>query len=177
MIIWSFAMKKLLLIFCGVTLIGASASANEIRNVITDSVQLTVNGSASQTTRQASTYSVSGSNIKISSGGALGGLAAGTAGTGMAIGDGSYELNTVGQAFSFSESGLVGEDTLDSMAIDATDGTLDTHNTYGILTTTTGGTKGSLAGTLSPTGIPTITAGGQGTTAIGQRTVTLSVFD
>ena len=170
-----FAMKKLLLIFCGVALIGASASANEIRNVITDSVQLTVNGSASQTTRQASTYSVSGSNISAT---AMGGLGAGTAGTGMAISDGTYTMTTAGQAFSFSESGLVGEDTIDSMAIDADgDGTLDIHNTYGSLTTTTGGTKGSLAGTLSPTGIPTITAGGQGTTAIGQRTVTLSVFD
>ena len=170
-------MKKILF-FCGVFLLGAgSVSANEIRNVITDSVQLTVNGSSSMTTRQASTYSVSGSNIQVASGGAFGGLAAGTAGSGVVVGDGSYEVKVAGQAFSFSESALVGEDTLDSMAIDATEGTLDTHNTYGILTTISGGTKGSLAGTLSPTGIPTITAGGQGTTAIGQRTVTLSVFD
>ncbi len=170
-------MKKILF-FCGVFLIGAgSASANEIRNVITDSVQLTVNGSASQTTRQASQYSVSGNNIQVSSSGAFGGLAAGTAGNGVAINDGSYEIKVAGQSFTFSESALVGEDTLDSMAIDATDGTLDTHNTYGILTTTSGGTKGSLAGTLSPTGIATVTAGGQGTTALGQRTVQLSVFD
>ena len=95
----------------------------------------------------------------------------------MAISDGSYAVTTAGQAFSFTESGLVGEDTLDSMAIDASDGTLDTHNTYGILTTTSGGTRGTLAGTLSPTGISTVTAGGQGTTALGQRTVTLTVFD
>ena len=167
-------MKKLLVLFCGVFFIGSATSAAEIQNVITDSVQLTVNGSASQTTRQASQYSVSGSNISVTT---LGGLGAGTAGTGMAISDGSYAITTAGQAFSFTESGLVGEDTLDSMAIDASDGTLDTHNTYGILTTTSGGTRGTLAGTLSPTGISTVTAGGQGTTAIGQRTVTLSVFD
>ena len=167
-------MKKLLVLFCGVFFIGSATSAAEIQNVITDSVQLTVNGSASQTTRQASQYSVSGSNISVTT---LGGLGAGTAGSGMAISDGSYAITTAGQAFSFTESGLVGEDTLDSMAIDASDGTLDTHNTYGILTTISGGTKGSLAGTLSPTGIPTITAGGQGTTALGQRTVTLTVFD
>jgi len=170
-------MKKLLVLFCGVFFIGSATSAAEIQNVITDSVQLTVNGSASQTTRQASQYSVSGTNIQVSSGGAFGGLAAGTAGTGVTINDGTYEVKTAGSAFSFSESALVGEDTLDSMAIDATDGTLDTHNTYGILTTTTGGTKGSLAGTLSATGISTVTAGGQGTTALGQRTVTLTVFD
>ena len=171
-------MKKLLVLFCGVFFIGAGASASEIQNVITDSVQLTVNGSASQTTRQASSYSVSGTNIQVASGGAFGGLAAGsTAGAGVAINDGTYEVKVAGQAFTFTESALVGEDTLDSMAIDATDGTLDTHNTYGILTTTTGGTKGSLAGSLSSTGVASVTAGGQGTTALGQRTITLSVFD
>ena len=152
-------MKKLLVLFCGVFFIGSATSAAEIQNVITDSVQLTVNGSASQTTRQASQYTGS------------------TAGAGVAITDGTYEVKTAGSAFTFSESALVGEDTLDSMAIDATDGTLDTHNTYGILTTTTGGTKGSLAGTLSATGVASVTAGGQGTTALGQRTVTLTVFD
>ena len=166
-------MKKILFL-CGMFLLGSAASAGEIRNVITDSVQLTVNGSSSTTTRQASQYSVSGSNVSATS---LGGLGAGTAGSGMAISDGSYAITTAGQAFSFTESGLVGEDTLDSMAIDASDGTLDTHNTYGILTTTSGGTRGTLAGTLSPTGISTVTAGGQGTTALGQRTVTLTVFD
>ena len=170
-------MKKLLVLFCGVFFIGSASTAAEIQNVITDSVQLTVNGSASQTTRQASQYSVSGTNIEVSSGGAFGGLAAGTAGNGVAINDGTYELTTNGAAFTFSESALVGEDTIDSMAIDATDGTLDTHNTYGILVTTSGGVKGSLAGTLSTTGIATVTAGGQGTTALGQRTVTLTVFD
>jgi len=122
-------------------------------------------------------YAASWAHIKVSSNGAFGGLAAGTAGNGVAINDGTYEVNTAGSAFSFSETALVGEDTLDSMAIDATDGTLDTHNTYGILTTTTGGTKGSLAGTLSATGVASVTAGGQGTTALGQRTVTLTVFD
>ncbi len=171
-------MKKLLVLFCGVFFVGSASSAGEIQNVITDSVQLTVNGSSSITTRQASSYSVSGTNIEVASGGSFGGLAAGsTAGAGVVVNDGTYGLTTDGQAFTFSESALVGEDTLDSMAIDATDGTLDTHNTYGQLTTLSGGTKGSLAGTLSPTGIATVTAGGQGTTALGQRTVTLSVFD
>ena len=166
-------MKKVFLIFCGVLFVSPAAMAGEIRNVITDSVQLTVNGSASQTTRQASSYSVSGSNVTATT---LGGLGAGTAGSGMAISDGSYAVSTAGQAFTFSESGIVGEDTLDSMEIDATTNLLDTHNTYGELTTTTGGTKGTLAGSLNNTAVPTITAGGQGTTAIGQRTVTLSVF-
>ncbi len=167
-------MKKFLLIFCGLTLVGASASANEIRNVITDSVQLTVNGSSTQTQRLASQYSVSGSNITA---GSLGGLGAGTAGAAPTISDGTYTVTNSGQAFSFSESARMGTNNVATSAMDSTTGLADTHNTYGQLTTITGGTAGSLAGTLSPTGVATVTAGGQGTTALGQRTVTLSVFD
>jgi len=33
-----------------------------------------------------------------------------------------------------------------------------------------------LAGTLSGTGVPTVTAGGAGTQAVGQRSIELSVF-
>ena len=51
-----------------------------------------------------------------------------------------------------------------------------TPNLYGDTVQSQGGTAGSLAGTLSGTSIPTVTAGGAGTTAIGQRTVELSVF-
>ena len=169
-----FAMKKFLLIFCGLTLAGVSASANEIRNVITDSVQLTVNGSSTMTQRLASEYSVSGTNMTATT---MGGLGAGTASSAPTITDGTYTVTTAGQAFSFSETGRVGANNVATSAMDSTSGLADTHTTYGNLTTITGGTAGSLAGTLSPTGIATVTAGGQGTTALGQRTVTLSVFD
>ena len=183
-------MKKLLLVLCGVTFLGSAASAAEVRNVITDSVQLTVNGSATSTSRLASEYAVSGSNITATT---LGGVSAGTAGTAMTITDGDYEVTTGGQAFTFSESGITGDSLVTTQAVDSTTGNILTHNTYGELvtttgnilthntygdlTTTTGGTKGTLAGTLSATTIPSVTAGGQGTTAIGQRTVTLSVFE
>ena len=167
-------MKKLLLVLCGLTLFSGAASAAEVRNVITDSVQLTVNGSGTSTTRLGSSYAVSGSNISVET---LGGVGAGTAGTAMTITDGSYDINTDGAAFSFSESGITGDSLVTTQAVDSTTGNVLTHNTYGDLTTTTGGTKGSLAGSLNNTAVPTVTAGGQGTTAIGQRTVTLSVFD
>ena len=55
-------------------------------------------------------------------------------------------------------------------------GTISSPNLYGDSVTQLGGDKGSLAGTLSPTGVPTVTAGGPGTTATGQRTIELSVF-
>jgi len=45
-----------------------------------------------------------------------------------------------------------------------------------ILPTQLAGDAGTLAGTLSGTSVPTVTAGGAGTTAIGQRTIELSVF-
>ena len=167
-------MKKLLLVFCGVFFVGAGASANEIRNVITDSVQLVVNGSSTTTQRLATEYSVSGTNI---SAGTMGGLSAGTVGAAPTIDDGTYTVTTAGQAFSFSESGRVGANNVATTAVDSTSGLVDTQTTYGQLTSITGGVAGSLAGTLSPTGIATVTAGGQGTTALGQRTVTLSVFD
>ena len=167
-------MKKLLLVFCGVFFVGASASANEIRNVITDSVQLVVNGSSTTTQRLASEYSVSGTNISATT---VGGLGAGTAGAAPTISDGTYTITTAGQAFSFSESGRMGANNVATQEIDGTSGLMDTQTTYGQLTSITGGVAGSLAGTLSPTGIATVTAGGQGTSALGQRTVTLSVFD
>ena len=50
-------------------------------------------------------------------------------------------------------------------------------NLYGQAIQTQGGTAGTLAGTISGTSIATVTAGGPGTTAIGQRTVELSVFN
>ena len=56
-------------------------------------------------------------------------------------------------------------------------GRVDTPNIYGSSMQYQGGTPGSLAGTLSATGIPTVTAGGAGTSAIGQRTVELTVFN
>jgi hypothetical protein len=151
-----------------------AAMANEIRNVITDSVQLTVNGSSTNTQRLASEYSVSGTNMTATT---MGGLGAGTAGAAPVIADGTYTMTTAGQAFTFSETGRMGANNVATLEIDSTTGQADTHTTYGYLSTISGGTKGSLAGTLSPTGISTVTAGGQGTTALGQRTITLSVFD
>ena len=167
-------MKKLLLAVGAGVMFVSSASAAEVKNVITDSVQLTVNGSGITNQRIGSTYSVSGSNIAVET---LGDLTGGTATAAATMSAGSYDINTDGQAFTFSESGITGDSLVTTQAVDSTTGNVLTHNTYGDLTTTTGGTKGSLAGSLNNTAVPTVTAGGQGTTAIGQRTVTLSVFD
>ena len=148
-------------------------SAAEITSRITDSVQLTVDGPMVQSTRIGSSYSVSGSNINVTT---LGGMTVGSATAPPTLTDGTYAINTNGQAFTFSESSNVGDVAVTTQSSLSSGGRIDTPNIYGETSQYQGGTAGTLAGTLSPTGISTVTAGGAGTTAIGQRTVELSVF-
>jgi len=148
-------------------------NAAEITSRITDSVQLTVEGPALQSTRVGSAYSVSGSNISVTT---LGGLSGGSATAAASVNAGTYDVSTDGSAFSFSESITVGDTAVTSQSTIGTGGTVATPNLYGNATQNQGGTAGNLAGTLSATGVPTVTAGGSGTTAIGQRTIELSVF-
>lgn len=140
-----------------------AVQAGEITSKITDSVQLTVEGPAVQSTRIGASYSVSGSNISSSSFGGVGGA-------------GTYTINTSGQSFTFSESLNAADTSVTSQSSLSTNGRFDSPNLYGQSTTQAGGSAGTLAGTLSATSVPTITAGGPGTTAIGQRTIELSVF-
>jgi hypothetical protein len=165
-------MKKLLLLILLAS--PTAATAGEIRSTIVDSVQLTVDGPMVQSRRIGSSYSVSGSNISVTT---LGGLTGGSATAPATVGTTSYDINTDGQAFTFSESSTVGDVAVTTQSSLSSDGRIDTPNIYGDTTQYQGGTSGSLAGTLTPTGIPTVTAGGAGTTAIGQRSVELSVFN
>ena len=165
-------MKKLILL---ALLAAAPASAAEIRSTIVDSVQLTVDAPAVTSTRIGSEYTVSGTNISVTT---LGGLAVDDSSTTSPapMNAGSYSINTDGQAFSFSETANVGDVAVTSQSSLSSGGRVDTPNIYGSSTQYQGGTAGSLAGTISGTGIPTVTAGGAGTSAIGQRTTELSVF-
>lgn len=154
----------------------SSASAGEIRNTIIDSVQLTVDGPALHTTRQGGTYSVSGNNVAVGNNG-LGGWNGDLTNNGAPDFDaGTYTVNTAGQSFTFSESITLPDDPVTDQVAVTSGGRVDEPVLFGDSTQYQGGTAGSLAGTLSPTGISTVTAGGAGTTAIGQRSVELSVF-
>ena len=167
-------MKKLLLaVSAGVIFVTLPAQAAEINNVITDSVQLTVNGSSTSSTRIGSTYTSSGTNITVS---ALAGLTGASATAPATAGTNTYAQTNQGQAFSFSESVTVGDTVVTSVTPDATDGLINPP-LYSDNTIYHGGTKGSLAGVLNNTAVPTATAGGQGTTVLAQRTVSLTVFD
>ena len=165
-------MKKLALILAPFFIM-SPVSAAEITSRITDSVQLTVDGPTVQSTRIGSSYSVSGSNISVST---LGGLTGASVTAPATVSAGSYSIGTDEQAFTFSETTNVGDVAVTSQSALATSGHVTTPNIYGDSIQTQGGTAGTLAGTLSPIGISTVTAGGPGTTAIGQRTVELSVF-
>ena len=152
-------MKRLALVFS--LFFTTPVFAGEITHKIVDSVQLNVQGAAVQSNRVGGQYSVSGSNINVTT---LGGV--GTAG--------SYGINTNGAAFSFTEASITADTIVTTQS--ATSGTVASPNLYSNSTTQLGGDKGTLAGTLSGTGVPTVTAGGSGTTATAQRTVELSVF-
>ena len=147
-------MKRLLLVFSLFFITPVSAA--EITSKITDSIQLKVDAAASQAIRVGGQYSVSGTNISSST---FGGVA----------GAGTYSINTAGQAFTFSESLITGDSVPGSVSTGAI-------APYGNITSTAAGAAGSLAGTLSGTGVPTITAGGPGSTGTAQRTIELSVF-
>ena len=152
-------MKRLLLAFS--LFFALPSNAAEITSRIIDSVQLKVDGAVVQSTRLGASYSVSGTNIQSSAFGGVGGA-------------GTYDINTPGQAFTFSESFNAADTPVTSQSV--TSGIFASPNLYGDSVTQVGGDAGSLAGTLSTTGIPTVTAGGAGTSAIGQRTIELSVF-
>ena len=166
-------MKRVAIIALGLMSLAPASSAFEIRSSIVDSVQLTVDGPMIQSRRIGSQYSVSGSNVSVTT---LGGLTGASTTAPATISAGSYGINTDGQAFAFSESSNVGDVAVTTQSSLSSGGRIETPNLYGDTTQYQGGTPGSLAGTLSPTGVATVTSGGSGTTAIGQRTVELSVF-
>jgi len=68
---------------------------------------------------------------------------------------GSYSVKNDGQAFTFSETSA---------------------QASFVRTEQIEGTAGTLAGTLSPTGVGSVTAGGPNTEAVAQRSIELSVF-
>ena len=164
-------MKKLFLLL----LLAAPASADMTHN-ITTSTQLTVNGAYTDASRIGSTYTVSGSNIKVATDAHFGKLTAGTATTAATLDVGAYDVNTAGAAFSFSESWTQGDATNPiGSGVDVTSGVVADMPAYGEVLTMSGGVAGSLAGTITSAGVVTLTAGGANTSAIGSVVTSLTV--
>ena len=164
-------MKKLFLLL----LLAAPASADMTHN-ITTSTQLTVNGAYTDASRIGSTYTVSGSNIKVADDAHFGKLTAGTATTAATLDVGAYDVNTAGAAFSFSESWNQGDaPAAIGSGVDVTSGVVADMPAYGETLTMSGGVAGTLAGTITSAGVVTLTAGGANTSAIGSVVTSVTV--
>lgn len=162
-------MKKAFL--AATVLLGLVAPAKaDLTHRIQSSVSLTVDAAASAAKRIGSTYSVSGNNITLDTAGGLGSLTAGNA-VGYTAAD--YSITTAGDAFSFSESFLEGDATPSATTV--TSGVVGSLPMLGDTTTTAGGVAGVLAGTIASDHALSITAGGAGTTAVGQMVTEIKI--
>ena len=159
-------------------LFGAPAARADLVHTLSTSTQLSVNGAATVSERIGSTYTVSGTNIKVGAGNSdvFGGLTAGSATAAATMKAGTYEVNTAGSAFSFSESWLQG-DAIPAIGsgVDVASGVVADMPAFGETTTQSGGVAGTLAGTILSSGVMTLVSGGAGTTATGQFVSTISV--
>ena len=156
-------MKRALLALAA-SLLAAPAQA-DITHKIQSSVSLSVDGAGSVAIRQPSSMAVSGSNVTLGTAPTLDAL---TSGTALGYTPGAYSITTAGDSFSYSESYTEGDDVPTVLSTTVTSGVVPALPVFGNTTTTSGGVAGTLAGTVDSGGAITVTAGGAGTTAIGQ---------
>jgi len=157
-------MRRFLFVSC-LTFFAISPASADITHAIKSSISLTVDGAGSISTRVPSSMAVSGSNVTLGTAPTLGTL---TSGTALGYTPGAYSITTAGDSFSYSESYIEGDDVPTVLSTTVTAGVVPAMPIFGSNTTTSGGVAGTLAGTIATDGALTITAGGAGTTAIGQ---------
>ena len=157
-------MRRFLFVSC-LTFFAVSPASADITHAIKSSISLTVDGAGSISTRVPSSMAVSGSNVTLGTAPTLGTL---TSGTALGYTPGAYSITTAGDSFSYSESYIEGDDVPTVLSTTVTAGVVPAMPIFGSNTTTSGGVSGTLAGTIATDGALTITAGGAGTTAIGQ---------
>ena len=151
-----------------------AANAGGLVHKLSSSVQLTVDAAATSATRLGNQYSISGSNVGTSDGTTAGVLSSGAVSSGV-YGPGTISASqlsaTNGEAFSFSTSFLQGD------AIPSSAPSVGAVPNFSSITSTAAGTAGDLAGTLATDGAIGLTAGGAGTTAVGQFVSEITVID
>ena len=157
-------MRRFLFLSC-LTFFAVSPASADITHAIKSSISLTVDGAASQSIRQPTSFSVSGSNIDLDTTPVLGAFSSGTA---LGYTPGAYSITTAGDSFSYSESYIEGDDVPALLSTTVTGGVVPALPTFSNQTVTSGGIAGTLAGTLATDGAMTITAGGAGTAAVAQ---------
>jgi len=165
-------MKKALLAFGMLLMTTSAANAGGLVHKMSSSVQLTVDAARTTATRLGSQYSVSGSNVNTTDGTTAGTISTGSITSGIyAPGAISATQKTAGEAFSFSTSYLQGD------AVPTSAASVGAVGNFSSQTSTAAGSAGDLAGTISTTGAITLTAGGAGTSAVGQFVSEITVID
>ena len=161
--------------FLFLLLLAAPANA-DISIKHTASTSLSVGGAQVQAVRVPSSYSVSGNNMKVTTGEHFGKLTAPTATAAAILDVGAMEVNTVGSAFSYSESYLQG-DAIPAIGsgIDVSTGVVADMPAFGDSTVISGGVAGNLQGTVLSSGLVTVQAGGAGTTGVAQYSSDITV--
>jgi len=164
-------MKKALIAF-SMLLMTTPVYAGGIVSKHASSVQLTVDAARSTATRIGSSFSISGSNVDTTDGSTAGTVSAGTITSGVYNpGTIAATQDTAGAAFSFSQSYTQGD------AVPTSAPTVGDVPNFGSVTSYTAGTAGDLAGTVTSAGVLTVTAGGAGSSAIGQFVSEVTVID
>ena len=162
---------KRFLPFIMLLMTASAANAGALTHKLSSSVQLTVDAAATNVTRLGSTFSISGNGVDTTDGNTANTISVGTITSGVyAPGTIAATQDTPGNAFSFSQSYTQGD------VIPTSAPTVGAVAAFGNITSTTAGTAGTLAGTISPTGAITLTAGGAGTNATGQFVSELSIL-
>mgnify|MGYP001230365445 FL=1 len=164
-------MKKLLPLVM-LLMTASAANAGGLVHKMSSSVQLTVDTARSTATRLGSQYSISGSNVGTTDGSTANTISAGTITSGVySPGTISATQATAGEAFSFSTSYLQGD------AVPTSAPSVGAVGNFGSITSYASGTAGDLAGTIATDGGITLTAGGAGTSAVGQFVSEITVID
>ena len=165
-------MKRSLIALGMILMTASAANAGGIVSKHASSVQLTVDAARSTATRIGSSFSISGSNIDTTDGTTANTVSAGTITSGVySPGTIAATQDTPGAAFSFSQSYTQAD------AVPTAAPTVGDVPNFSSLTSYTAGTAGSLAGTVTSAGVITVTAGGAGSSGIGQFVSEITVID
>ena len=151
---------------------GSSAYAGGIVSSHSSSVQLTVDAARTDASRIGSSFSISGTNIDTTDGSTAGTVSAGTITAGVyAPGTIAATQDTAGSAFSFSQSYTQADAVPTSAPSVGAVGNLSDQTSYAA------GSAGDLAGAITSAGTISVTAGGAGSSAIGQFVTEITVID
>ena len=166
-------MKKLLPLVM-LLMTASAANAGGIVTKHATSVQLTVDAARTTASRVGNSYAISGTNVGTSDGTTAGMLSSGTISSGV-YSPGTITANqlnaTDGEAFSFSTSFTQGD------ALSTSAPSVGAVSNFSSQTSYAAGTAGDLAGTVGQDGAIAVTAGGAGTSAIGQFVSEITIID